>query len=408
MISFLLLAAATVLPAPDRWVPDDAEQAEIRALHASSKVPGMQIAVLEDGKVAWHANYGVMNSETMQPVTDETLFQVASLSKPVFAYLVVKMLEEGQIGIDDKLVDYVVPFDMVEHEWNREITVRHVLTHRTGLPNWRPAEPDAAQHMVPKCKPGTCESYSGEAFLWLQEVIETIAGRSTTQLLEDHVFEPAGIEASLGWRPAIGNRLATGHYIDRTTGEPDPRNEFGVGWGPRMQAVAERWGRPIDEWRMGDWFNALRVVHPALPVYEPYGFTQMSQPTDIDAGVAGSLRSNAVNYAKFMGLLMDDMPHADWKISEPGRRWMLSPHTRRERAELPGGFGLGVELKGQERYFYHSGNNGNAFHAFMFGHPASGNGIVVLTNGEGGDQLYWDVFDVLIDEEFLSNSKPLD
>ncbi len=408
-ISFTLVAAATLSQsAPTSWVPDAAEQTALEALHAASGVPGMQIAVIDDGEVRWHANYGVMNVETRQPVTDETLFQVASLSKPIFAYLVLRMLEEGRIGLDDKLVDYVVPFDMPEHEWNREITVRHVMTHRTGLQNWRPAAPDAAAAMVPKCKPGTCESYSGEAFMWLQQVLETVTQKSTTELLDEYIFEPGQIDASLGWRPEIGARTATGHYIDRDTGEVKAHREFGDAWGPAIQAVAERWDRDIDSWTMWDWFNALRVAHPVSPRVADLSFTQMSQPTDIDAGVPGSIRASAEDYARFMTLLMDTTPAAEWKISPQSRHWMLSAHGERWHDNLPGGFGLGIERKGDTRYFYHSGNNGNAFKSFMFGHPDTGRGVVVLTNGQAGDELYWQVYDLLIDEEFLSNSKPLD
>ncbi len=383
-------------------IPDAAALRDIEELHRQSGVPGMQIAVLDQGKVAWHRNYGVTSIDTGSPVVDATLFEVASLSKPVFAYLVLQMVDQGRIGLDDRLSDYAIPYDYPDHPWLKEVTVRHVLTHQTGLPNWREFEPGTADAMIPEFEPGTGETSSGEAFMWLQEVVEQITDRTTTQLLESYIFRPGGIDAWLGWRSEIDSRLADGHRKNGDTGKLETIRRHKDSFGGALQVMEARWGRAIDRWDMDDWREALRVVYPAQPRYEKYGRIAMSQPTMVDAGVPGSIRANAVEYAKFMMLLMDGQAPAAWKLSEPTRHMMLSPHTKRWHEDLPGGMGIGIESDETGRYFYHSGNNGRAFMSFMIGHPASGRGIVILTNGEGGNELYQKVLARLIDADLIS------
>src|SRR5689334_12662151 len=112
---------------------------ELPDLMARTQVPGVSIATVLGGEVAWTGSFGLLREGAPDPVTDETLFQAASLSKPVFAYAVVQLVKEGVLDLDLPLAQYgAEPFvpddDELEH-----VTARHVLGHTTGWPNWRPA-----------------------------------------------------------------------------------------------------------------------------------------------------------------------------------------------------------------------------------------------------------------------------
>src|SRR5215472_12790424 len=123
-------------------------QANIPALMKQADIPGMSIAVVRNGRVAWHGNFGVKNTKTAQPVDDNTVFEAASLSKPVFAYAVLKLVEQGKIGLDVPLTTYLAkPY--IADDRLKEITARFVLSHRTGFPNWRGEGNPLTIHFTP-------------------------------------------------------------------------------------------------------------------------------------------------------------------------------------------------------------------------------------------------------------------
>lgn len=112
-------------------------QNEIPTLMEKSGVPGLSIAVIRDGKTVWAASYGVRNAETRKPVTEGTLFNVGSLSKPVFAYGVLKLVDAGKLKLDESLAPYLPKESIAGDSRFNQITARFVLSHRTGFPNWR-------------------------------------------------------------------------------------------------------------------------------------------------------------------------------------------------------------------------------------------------------------------------------
>ena len=137
-------------------------------------IPGLSMVVIENGEVALHFELGVKNTETKESVDEETLFETASLSKPVFAYGVLKLVEKGKLDLDKPLVAYLPYPDIANDERGHSITARMVLAHTTGFPNWRPKNAPLKIHF----QPGDRFSYSGEGFLFLQKVVEQVTGVS--------------------------------------------------------------------------------------------------------------------------------------------------------------------------------------------------------------------------------------
>ena len=108
----------------------------VPALMQRADVPGLQLAFIEGGRVGMTAAFGYANAETEVPVTDRTVFEAASLSKPVFAYAVLRMVDRGEWDLDQPLWETLEYERLAHDERAREITTRHLLTHTSGLPNW--------------------------------------------------------------------------------------------------------------------------------------------------------------------------------------------------------------------------------------------------------------------------------
>lgn len=182
---------------------------ELEALMKEKKIPGLSMVIIENAEIALHLELGVKNSQTKDPVDSETLFEVASLSKPVFTYGILKLAENGQLNLDKPLAEYLPYSDIKNDARVNFITARMVLTHTSGFPNWRPKNESLKIHF----QPGDRFSYSGEGFLYLQKVIEHVSGLSLEDYILKNVFTPLGMNHSTFiW--VNDKRKAVGHNPD--------------------------------------------------------------------------------------------------------------------------------------------------------------------------------------------------
>lgn len=104
---------------------------------ASLQLPGLSVAIINDGKIVYQRALGQANMETNSIVKEGSIFEAASLSKPVFSGFVLKMAEQGKLNLDTPLYKYLPYPDIENDERYKLITARMVLTHKTGFPNWR-------------------------------------------------------------------------------------------------------------------------------------------------------------------------------------------------------------------------------------------------------------------------------
>jgi CubicO group peptidase (beta-lactamase class C family) len=187
----------------------------------ASDVPGLQLTVIEDGALGWTRGYGVRSSDTMEPVDEETVFEAASLSKPVFAYAILQMVDAGVLDLDRPLVEYHEYQDLAHDDRTAQVTARLVLSHSSGLPNWRPRGEDLDYVHAP----GTEFQYSGEGFVYLQQTIEHLTGEPLETLARRLVFEPLAMtHSSYRWTNEPDANVAVGHGVD---GSPREKNEVG-------------------------------------------------------------------------------------------------------------------------------------------------------------------------------------
>lgn len=308
-------------------------ESAIPRLQEEGLVPGLSIALLQKGELAWHRGFGVKNAETKEPVAVNTVFEAASLSKPVFAYAVLKLVDAGRLDLDKPLNQYLPGnYDAGDDVRLGQITARHVLSHTPGFPNWRRRGGPLTIHFTP----GERFSYSGEGFVYLAKVVERITGEKFNDFMKRTVFDPLGmVDSSYVWREG---------YV--------------------AQAA----------------FN-----HSSLGV-------QTGQNRSTEPNAAASLRTSAQDYGRFLAALMKGTG-----LKPATRRLMFTPQIQVSESgtnntarapeklspSLSWGLGWGLQATGDGMAFWHWGDNGNT-KAYIVAYEKQQFGMVVFTNSANG------------------------
>lgn len=168
-------------------------------LMKSSSVSALSVAVVQEGRVVFERVLGRVGDKTGRPADANTVFRAASLSKPVFSYLVMKLVDEGLISLDQPLEDYVDPPFTTYPEYASlngdarllALTPAILLSHASGFPNWRRQRWTGPLTFL--FDPGREFSYSGEGYHLLQFLIEKKTGRGLAALAKEKVFDPLGM-----------------------------------------------------------------------------------------------------------------------------------------------------------------------------------------------------------------------
>ena len=186
----------------------------IPELLKESSVPGLSLALIRDEKTYWVQGFGVRDAKTGQPVTDDTIFEAASLSKPVFTYGVLKLVDQGKLDLDTPLTCYL---PKAVYRGRRAVGKDHgtnCVEPSHGISEWRPG--DGPDHFTP----GERFSYSGEGFVYLAKVVEQITGKPLNDYMTEAAFQPLGMKNnSYVWRPDYDARTATAHDASGRRGE---------------------------------------------------------------------------------------------------------------------------------------------------------------------------------------------
>ncbi|NHK28594.1 beta-lactamase family protein [Parvularcula flava] len=303
------------------------------ALLNGFSVPGASMALIKDCQVSDLAAYGTANLETSAAVTDTTLFEAASLSKPVLAWITVALADEGVIDLDESIAEKMDWPRIADKDAYAQITPRMVLTHRTGLPNWSGAslDWDREDPLDFLAEPGTQPTYSGEAIQILQAWVEQETGKTLQALFKERLGEtmphssftvpfPEGTSVSMGYQSST---------------EPD---------------------------------SARKMHHPDR------------------AQAAGGLLTTAEDYAAFMAKVCRREG-----MSEAAYEEMLSPQTEVIEGDsgAPTAFGLGFAILyvPGDTIIGHDGNN-DEYRTAAFISPQYREGLVYFSNGARGADLF--------------------
>ncbi len=333
-----------------------------------ANVPGLAIAILKDGKLAWSRGFGVVKAGESIPVGTDTIFPAASLSKPLVAYAILRMRDDKVIDINRPLWSYLPYPDLPDVEHAKTMTARHALSHSSGLQNWRFSKDDKLQFAF---KPGESFQYSGEGFYYLLRVIEHLSGRGFEEYMQERVLRPLGMtNSTYGWNALIEPKVTWGH-----NGRMRPSEGFNAQRGRQMLATAEQLKKPLPSWKHEDVAKAYADANRDAPIF----------PNFLLPNSAGSLITSVDQYAQFLGRLLK--PRGDGSdLSGLSQREMFEPQVK-INSGISWGLGVGLESYNKRRLIWHWGDNGN-FKAFMMGDTASGSGVVVFTNASNGHKLW--------------------
>ena len=321
---------------------------EIRAaaeeLLVEHATPGLAVARLVDGELAWSQGIGYADAETRAPVTPRTVFNVGSVSKVVAAWGVMRLVERGEVELDRPVWTWVTRWRLPESPYPADgVTVRRLLSHTAGLSlhGYPGFEVGAVLPTLEESlsgatggrggvelvhEPGSRWSYSGGGYTLLQLMVEEVTERPFADSMKEAVLDPLGMASSdYRWTEAILERAATPHDEE---------------------------GRPF----AGQRFTAL---------------------------AAAGLQTTVLDLARF--------GEATLAVDRAGTGGVLAPETIREMLEpiAPGApVGLGYRLMG----YYgldtvgHSGSN-DGWEAMFAVEPRTRDGIVLLSNGSNGEQV---------------------
>lgn len=305
---------------------------DIPQLMKEADVAGLSIALVRNGEIAWHHGFGVMNSKTKEPVTDNTVFEAASLSKPVFAYAVLKLVDAGKFDLDKPLNQYLPgDYDVGPDTRLGQITARRVLSHTTGFPNWR-----AESGLKIFFTPGEKFSYSGEGFVYLSKVIEHITGEKFNDFMKRMVFEPLGMtNSSYVWQDIYDSQKVARH---NALGEPTPQNK-------------------------PDKANAAASLHTTAQDYGRF--------------IAAILKGAGLKKETVKQMLT-----AQIKVDEAGSNMTARPADR-PSPQVSWGLGVGLQSTAEGGSFWHWGDNGDC-KAYFVAFEQQKIGVVVFANSANG------------------------
>jgi CubicO group peptidase (beta-lactamase class C family) len=223
VLSFATVGVAEADGDVDRWKtlggePREAASVEqiCRQVMEEHGVRTLTIAVIQDGGVVFQRQLGAVDPKGQKPADGTTVLRAASLSKPILAYLVMKLVDEGVLELDKPLHEYLerplheyaLYADLEGDERYKKLTARLLLSHSGGFPNWRLSNPPD-RRLGFKFEPGERFGYSGEGYRFIQFVLEKMTGKDLFQLAREKVFEPLGMtESSFLWERRFDGNFA--------------------------------------------------------------------------------------------------------------------------------------------------------------------------------------------------------
>ncbi|GAB3569590.1 hypothetical protein GCM10027578_24280 [Spirosoma luteolum] len=315
------------------------------------RVPAVSIALVNNGQVEWARAYGFLSSDSTRPANAQTLFQAASISKPISAMGALKLVEQGKLHLDTAINRYLTSWQVPSSPFTaaRPITLRGLLSHSAGLTvhgfsgyqAGRPVPtlvqiltgqpPANSPAVVSDTMPGLRWSYSGGGYVLLQQALEDVTGQPLATFMQQTVLAPLGMTHSTFEQPlptSLTANAAIGHFAN---GRP----------------IAGNWRTHPEQAAAGLWTTPSDLARYLIEVQQAY-----------------NNRSNRV-------------------LSSATTRTMMTPQV--------GDQGLGPGLDTTQGAFGHSGGN-VGYRCLLYAFTPSGQGAVVMTNSDAGMDLVNEIF----------------
>lgn len=317
-------------------------------------VPGVSVAVINDGEIEWAKGYGFADKERNVPVTTETLFQGASISKPVAAMAALKFVEEGLLDLDQNVNEKLTSWQIPDNEFTTEhkVTLRGLVNHSAGTTMWGFPGYERGE-TVPSTvgvldgegntdpvrvwkEPGESWRYSGGGYTVMQLMLSNVAGETFPQLMFETVLEPIGMTNSSYEQPLPESRYAQAATAYRGDGS--------------------KWD--------GDWH-----VYPEM--------------------AAAGLWTTPTDLAKYAIEVQRAYVGEGRVLSQDMTRQMLQPGMNNH--------GLGPSISEDGKRFGHGGSNAG-FRCQLTAFIEGGRGVVVMTNSDTGGRLAQELLITIFEE----------
>ena len=293
-----------------------------------TNVPAVGIGLIENGKLKYTKVFGELRKGEHKPAPLDTIFQVASLTKPIVEVLTLQLVSKGEWNLDEPLANYWVDPDVQDDPRHKKLTTRHVLTHQSGFPNWRSLNPSNKLEFI--ADPGTKVNYSGEGLEYLRRALEKRFNQPLEKLAQKLLFQPYEMKN-------------TRFFWDASTNE----EKFAV--------PHDKEGKPLAVHKNTK-ANAADLM---LTTVDDYGRFAVNV-----------LKGTGLSPAVFAEMVRPQTPYTTGKNLYFGLGWMVMP-----------------QLSNGEYALIHTGSDpGVATVVVLF--PQSQRGLIVFTNGDNGVQVW--------------------
>ena len=327
-------------------------------LMRNAHVPGVSMSVVREGKLVWQRGFGVKDAASNEPVDDQTVFEAASMSKPVFAYVVMKLCEKGVIELDTPLTKYA-PERFLEGDARLDlITTRHVLSHTTGFRDWRSKENPLKIHFTP----GSQFDYSGEGYFYLQSVVSHLVGHTNPQVRAKYECDLEVCATDID--QTMRRMLLT----------PFGMTASGYVWN---EFIATHYARPHDA-------DGKPLVKAKTTATDAARYAS-----------SGGLQTTAGDYAKFLIEVVDPKPADEFRLNRPMWTEMLRPQIKLAKGqEIDGAsawaLGWAIQQRPTGNVILHSGGQ-TGFRSLTMASVERKSGFVILTNSDNGAKICYDL-----------------
>jgi CubicO group peptidase (beta-lactamase class C family) len=328
----------------------DLEERIPRLLTAHA-VPGCGFVLVRNGEVTWRHGFGLADVASKTPVDNETVFPAESMSKPVFAYAVLKLCETGVLDLDSPLTRYT-PERWVSGDPRMDlITARHILSHTSGFQNWR----SSAHPLSIDFAPGTRWQYSGEGYSYLQAVVTRLTGHidsSNCSTFEGDLRVCAtDVDASMKARLLVPFGMTSSGYL------------WDERWASRVARRHDAGGMPLE------------TPHPTAATVARYASS-------------GGLYATATDYARFLIQVIDPKPADTFRLTAASLQMMTRPVIPVADDPRGSSWALGWQVfpTTAGNVIAHGGDGGGS-HSFAVASMRHRSAYVLMTNGENGWKL---------------------
>ena len=309
-------------------------------------IPGLALVSLREGQPDGSAQFGVCEAGKPDPVRADTVFEAASMSKPLFACLVMQQVQAGRLDLDRPVMDCLPEIFTPSQPWQALITPRMLLSHSSGLPNWRSGDENTGPLEI-AFKPGLRFAYSGEGYFYLQRLLEQITQEPLQSLADRQLFQPLGMTHSGFVLNSDLRRLrARGHDEQ---GQPLPVKDY-------TQA------------------NAAYTLYTSAEDFARF-LAELMRREHGKGSAAHSLKPAALQAMLAHQMVADDREPIE-------RRGFATGQT------VFWGLGWGINTTNQGDIAYHTGTNSTGFRNYCQFSPSRRSGLVLLSNGLSGNRLW--------------------